>query len=157
MWRLIGSVQSPIIWTFYHWQAKNFGQPQIETRGPWWTWITHLSHFPHKINSTFFVPIVPICKPQGGSQFLTPGASYEKHMIEVHYQMLLAKYQSSRPPSFRDEEFWSWSSLVLVPTCAPLGRASFDPRGIIWTNLVEVHKQMLHTKYQSSTPSSFRE
>ena len=24
----------------------------------------------------------------------------------------------------------------------------FDPRGIIWTNLVEVHWVMLHTKYQ---------
>ena len=28
------------------------------------------------------------------------------------------------------------------------GWANFDPRGIIWTNLVEVHKEMLHTKYQ---------
>ena len=35
--------------------------------------------------------------------------------------------------------------------------ASFDIRGIIWTNLVEVLKEMLYTKYQSSRPSSFRE
>ena len=42
-----------------------------------------------------------------------------------------------------------------VPTCAP--RASFDPMGIICTNLLEVHKEMLHTTYQSSTPSRFRE
>ena len=73
--------------------------------------------------------------------------------------MLHAKYQNSRPSSFRDEEFevcllWSY-----VPTCAypHLGRASFDPRGITWTNLVEVYKEMLHTKYQSSRPSSLRE
>ena len=26
-----------------------------------------------------------------------------------------------------------------VPTCDPWGGASFDPRGIKWTNLVEVH------------------
>ena len=39
----------------------------------------------------------------------------------------------------------------------PHGRASFDPWGIICTNLVEVHKEMLYTKYQNSTPSSFRE
>ena len=44
-----------------------------------------------------------------------------------------------------------------VPTSDPRGRASFDPRGIIWTNLVEVIKEMLYTKYQSSRPSSFRE
>ena len=43
-----------------------------------------------------------------------------------------------------------------VPTCDPQGGASFDPLNIIWTNLVEVHKGMLKTKYQSSTPSSFR-
>ena len=31
------------------------------------------------------------------------------------------------------------------------------PKGIIRTKLVEVHKEMLHTKHQSSTPYSFRE
>ena len=35
--------------------------------------------------------------------------------------------------------------------------ASFDPRGIVWTNLVEVLKDILYTKYQSSRPSSFSE
>ena len=44
-----------------------------------------------------------------------------------------------------------------VPTCDLQGRASFDPRGIRWTNLVEVLKDMLYTKYQSSRPPSFRE
>ena len=39
----------------------------------------------------------------------------------------------------------------------PRGRASFDPRDIIRRNLVEVHKEMLNTKYQSSTPSNFRD
>ena len=38
---------------------------------------------------------------------------------------------------------------------APRGGTSFIPRGIIWTNLVEVHFVMLHTKYQRSTTSSF--
>ena len=42
-------------------------------------------------------------------------------------------------------------------TCYPRGLANFDPRHIISTYLVEVHKEMLNTKYQSSTPSSFRE
>ena len=44
-----------------------------------------------------------------------------------------------------------------VTTCDPRSGASFNPWGIIWTNLVEVHEEMLKTKYQSSTPSSFRE
>ena len=44
-----------------------------------------------------------------------------------------------------------------VPSCEPRGGANFDPKGIICTNLVKVHKEMLQTKYQSSKPSSFRE
>ena len=44
-----------------------------------------------------------------------------------------------------------------VQNCETRGLASFDPRGIICTNFVEAHKEMLNTKYQSSTPSSFRE
>ena len=42
--------------------------------------------------------------------------------------MLLAKYQSSKPPSFRDEVFWSWSSLVLVQLVTP-GQGLFWPHG----------------------------
>ena len=124
--------------------------------------------------------------------------------------MLHTKYQGSRPSSFRVKELWNFNSLFLcstydpqdganfdpwgilwtnlvevdkemphikslchpvsekknsedgflcsyVPTCDPWGRASFDPRGIIWTNLVEVLKKMLYTKNKSSRPSSFRE
>ena len=33
----------------------------------------HLSHFPHEMNSTFFVPIVPTCEPLVG----VPEAPYE--------------------------------------------------------------------------------
>ena len=43
-----------------------------------------------------------------------------------------------------------------VPSRDHWGGANFDPRGIIWTNLIEVHKEMLHTKYQSCKPPSFR-
>ena len=37
------------------------------------------------------------------------------------------------------------------------GRVSFEPRAIIWKNFVEVYKKKLYTKYQISSPSSFRE
>ena len=71
--------------------------------------------------------------------------------------MLHKKDQSSGPSSFRVEELWNFRSLFLCSTYDPWGGASFDPRGILWTNLVEVHKEMPHTKYQISTPSSFSE
>ena len=44
----------------------------------------------------------------------------------------------------------------MFQTCDPRDGAQFDLRGIIWTTLVEVHQEMLHTKYQTSAPSSFR-
>ena len=39
-----------------------------------------------------------------------------------------------------------------VPTCDPRGGASFNPKGII-----DVHKEMLYTKYESCRPSRTRE
>ena len=75
-------------------------------------------------------------------------------LVEVYLEILHTKYQSSMPSIFR-EEFWSFSSYIW--TCDHRGRASFNPRGIIWTNFVKVHYKMQDTKYQSSTPSSFRE
>ena len=86
-----------------------------------------------------------------------PKGHHMNNMVEVHKEMLHTKYQSSRPSSFRVEELWNFRPLFLCSTFDPQGRASFDPRGISWTNLVEVHKEMPHTKYQISTPSSFRE
>ena len=59
---------------------------------------------------------------------------------------------------FQRRKFLKFSFFVPVfQTCDPRGGASFDPKDIIWTNLVEVHEEKLHTKYQSYTPSSFRE
>ena len=78
-------------------------------------------------------------------------------LVEVHEETLNTKYQGSRPSSFRVEELWNFRSLFLCSTYDPRGRASFDPRGILWTNLVEVHKPMPHSKYQISRQSSFRE
>ena len=37
------------------------------------------------------------------------------------------------------------------------GGAIFGPRGIIWTNLVEVHLVMLHSTYQGSKSYGFRQ
>ena len=45
----------------------------------------------------------------------------------------------------------------IVPTCDPRGGVSFDPRGIIWIELIKVHKEILQTKNQKSILSSFRD
>ena len=49
------------------------------------------------------------------------------------------------------------SGFVPVFKLVTPGAGQFDPWGIICTNLVEVHREMLNTKYQNSTASSFRE
>ena len=52
----------------------------------------------------FFVPIFQLVT-HGAGPVLTPCASYEKNLVEVHKEMLKAKYQSSMPSSFRGKEF----------------------------------------------------
>ena len=92
--------------------------------------------------------------PPGRGQFWPHGFIWT---YEVHKEMLHTKYQSSTPSNVREEEFWSLLSLFICSNLWPCWGASFDPRGIIWTNLLKVHKEKLYTKYQSSKPSSFRE
>ena len=53
--------------------------------------------------------------------------------------MLHTKYQGSKPYGFRKEDFSGFPNISLCKTCDPLGAPIFDPRGIIGTNLVEVH------------------
>ena len=106
------------------------------------------SFSPQKLTLPSLFLLFQLVTPQGGASFDPKGIIWKKH-YKGPLQMLLAKYQSSRPPSFRYEVFWSWSSLVLVPTCDPRGRASFNPIGIIWRNLVEVYKEMRYKKYQA--------
>ena len=94
--------------------------------------------------------------PRGGSSFHPSGIIWIE-LIKVHKAMPHTKNQSSRPSRFREEQFWILPSLFLCSNLWPPGRANLDPRGIIWTNLVGVNMEILHTKYQSSMPSIFRE
>ena len=96
------------------------------------------------------------CEPHGRTS-PDPRDIIWTNLAEVHMEMLHTKYQGSRLSSLRVKELWNFRSLFLCSTCDPQGGASFDPRGILWTNLLEVHKDMPHTKYQISTQSSFRE
>ena len=62
----------------------------------------------------------------------------------------------SPSPSLREEECFQFSFLFLCLNMWTTGRDQFWPWGLhIWTNLVVVHQEMLHTKYQSSMPSNF--
>ena len=66
-----------------------------------------------------------------------------------------APYQ--RPCGSRQEFFFMISYLAYVNHVAPGGWAIFGPRGIFWTNVVEIHEVMLHTKYQGYRPCGFRQ
>ena len=68
------------------------------------------------------------------------------------------KYQGTGPYGFRQEDFFHvfpYKSLCKI--CNPWAGAIFGPRGIIRTNLVEVHQVMLHTEYLDSRPYGFRQ
>ena len=85
------------------------------------------------------------------------GAFYEQTWSMSPRRCHIQNIKSLCLPVSEKKNFEHWLLCSYVLTCDPRGRASFDPRGIIWTNFVEVHKEMLYNKYQSSRPSSFRE
>ena len=73
------------------------------------------------------------------------------------YMMLHNKYHGSRLCGFREEDFFCFPYIMLYKTCDTWGGTIFDPRGIIWTNLVEVCLVLLTTKYQGSQVCGFRQ
>ena len=68
--------------------------------------------------------------------------------------MLHTKFQAPEPSSSGKED--SEVYFISEPKTPPTRRAIADPRATIRINLVEVHKAMLHTKYQGPRPSGFR-
>ena len=79
-------------------------------------------------------PPPPPPPPPRARPVLTPGASIIwTKLIEVYKEMLFTKYQSSRPSSFRKQEFWKWASLFLYSNLwPPWTELVFDHWGIIW-------------------------
>ena len=77
------------------------------------------------------------CDPREGASFDLRGIIWTE-LVEVHKEKLYAKYESSKPSSFREKEFLNFLSLFLCSKLLPPGWGLFWPRrGIIWTNLVE--------------------
>ena len=71
-----------------------------------------------------------------------------------------ATYQISKLLAFHFQRRKNFEICLLcfyAPTCDPQGRTNPDSRGILWTNLEEVPKEMSNIKYQISMPSSFSE
>ena len=71
--------------------------------------------------------------------------------------MLHTKYQSSRPSSFKKEEFENGLLCSFIPTCDHQGRASFDPRGHHINKLGRGLQGDAIYQISKLRPSSFRE
>jgi len=57
----------------------------------------------------------------------------------------------------RKEVVWRFPYIIECKIVTP-GQVHFNPRGIIWTTLVEdLYMTLLYTKYESSGPCSFRQ
>ena len=89
-------------------------------RGPWWSWIAHLSRSFPQNEFYLLCSHVQIRDPQDGASF-DPRDIIWIQLGEVHKEMLHTENQSSTPFSFRGEEFWSWSSLFLYSNLWPKG------------------------------------
>ena len=100
--------------------------------------------------------MVQLVNPRTGP-VLTIGASYEKTWQRSTRRCYIQNIKALSLPVSEKKNYETFVLCSCVQLVIPQGRANFDPRGIIWTNLVEVHKEMLYTKYQSSSPSSFKE
>ena len=70
-----------------------------------------------------------------------------------HYEMILyAKYQSSRPFCFRDEDILRFYYIFLCKTGPYPGVAPHDPKGIILAISVDHQEMIIHAKCKSSGP-----
>ena len=72
---------------------------------------------------------------------------------KVYKEMLHTKIKALSLPVSEKKSFEVGLLRSHVPTCDTRVGVSFDPKGIIWIKL-KVHKEMLNTKYQSSSPYS---
>ena len=75
--------------------------------------------------------------PQGWVNF-DPRAINWTTSVKVHKTMHHAKYLSSSPCRFGEEDFLGFHYMYKETNDHP-GRDNFDPWAIIWTNFVEVH------------------
>ena len=77
---------------------------------------------------------------------------------EDHYTLLHAKYESSGPRGFGEEEFFYVFPIVCLWELMTTEAGPFlTPGGMIGRIYKEDHYTLLHTKYKSSGPCGFGE
>jgi len=95
--------------------------------------------------------------------FLTPWPTYatnKNHLnnfCKGHPRDHSCLVSSNSHKRFKRRSHLQISLYNSMSNCGPRGGVNFDPRGIIWTILVEDLSMMLHTKHESSWPCSFRQ
>ena len=79
-----------------------------------------------------------------------------KILVGDHLGIIPAEFGQIPIGGSREEVVWTFSYIIQCKTVTP-GAVNFNPRGIIWTTLVEDLRMMLYTKYESSGPCIFRQ
>ena len=98
-----------------------------DSRGLWWPWNAHLSQFPHKWNSTPLFLWSQLVTPGVGPVLIPRGIMWIK-LTKVYKEMLHTENLSCIFSSFREEEFWNWSSLFLCSNLRPQEWDQFWPQ-----------------------------
>jgi hypothetical protein len=89
--------------------------------------------------------------PYGTGPMLTTGAFIWTNLVDTHGNIFHGLYLSSSFLGFLKEDLFSFHYIHIRKVNDPLGGANFDPRALIWTNLVDTLYKMFHVKYVSSS------
>ena len=84
-----------------------------------------------------------------------PKSTKGHNLVCFSFKFLHTKYLSSGLYGFREEDL-SFSHFKSMGANAPRGVANLYPRGMVGRTYVDDHLMLLHTKYLSSGPYSFR-
>ena len=85
-------------------------------------------------------------KGPGPGQFRPQGMT-DRIYVGDHLTLLHAKYLSSGPSIFREEDFLRFSHCKSKGAYEPRGVANFDPRGMVGRIYVGHNLTLLHTTY----------
>ena len=94
--------------------------------------------------------------PARAGPIWTPGAQLAGFIKWTTIQYI-AKYESSGPCGFGEEDSLCFSHCKSMGANDPRGGVIFDPRGMVGRIYKEDQYTLLHTKYESSGPCGFRE
>jgi len=86
---------------------------------------------------------------------MQPTATVWTTLIGDHPGTIPVKFGQIPISGSREDVVWTFPYIIQCKIVTPRGGVNFDPRGKIWTTLVEDLKMMLYTKYESSGPSTY--